>query len=176
MQVLALSGSLRAASLNSLLLRVAARVAPDGVVVQVFTELSRLPLFNPDLEADLPAAVADLRDRILASDAVLMASPEYAHGVSGPMKNALDWMVGNDSFIDKPVAVLNASHRASIAHAALVETLVTMSARVVQQACVDVPLRGKTFTEAQLLADEIVVSGLRQALRALRAVQAPRGG
>jgi NAD(P)H-dependent FMN reductase len=111
MRVLAISGSLRAASLNSALLRATARIAPPDFEVRVFDGIGALPLFNPDLENSDPAPVAKLREQLLA-DAVLIASPEYAHGVTAIIKNALDWMVGNESFVNKPVALFNASPRA----------------------------------------------------------------
>ena len=123
MRVLAISGSLRAASLNSALLRATARIAPPGIEVRVFDGIGQLPLFNPDLESADPPAVATLRTQIMAADALLIASPEYAHGVTAAIKNALDWMVGNESFVNKPVALFNASPRAVHAQAALRETL-----------------------------------------------------
>jgi chromate reductase len=130
-QVLALSGSLRAGSLNTALLHMASACAPQGLCVSVFDAMGALPLFNPDLEAHEPAAVAYLRSAVAKSDAVLIASPEYAHGVSGVMKNALDWLVASGVFVDKPVVLWNASPRASLALAALRETLTVMSARMV---------------------------------------------
>src|SRR4029077_9625897 len=119
-----------------MLLRAVKRWAPSDINVEIYCSLGALPLFNPDLEAlGAPAEVTELRARIIWSHALLIASPEYAHGASGVLKNALDWMVGNESFVDKPVGLLNASPRATIAQAALRETLATMSARVVPEAC-----------------------------------------
>lgn len=151
MNILAISGSLRQASLNTLLLRAVARLAPAGIEVALYRGLGELPLFNPDLDADACAPVADLKWRILRADALLIASPEYAHGVTGAIKNGLDWMVGNESFVDKPVALLNASPRAVHALAALRETLVTMSARLVDGACMTVPLLGSGLDESDIL-------------------------
>src|SRR5262245_31330281 len=91
-RVLAISGSLRRASSNSALVDAATILAPVGVDVSVFRGLAAIPPFNPDLDADdPPAAVVELRDALDASDALLISSPEYAHGVSGVLKNALDW-------------------------------------------------------------------------------------
>ena len=146
-KIFAISGSLRSGSLNSILLRAAARLAPPGISVELYRDLGTLPLFNPDLEIADPRPVAALRQRIIGSDAVLIASPEYAHGVTGAIKNALDWMVGNESFVDKPVGLLNASPRSTIAQAALRETLVTMSAHIVPSACVTVPVLGSGLDE-----------------------------
>ena len=145
--ILAISGSLRKASINTSLLRAVVRLAPADIKVALYRGLGELPLFNPDIESPEPAPVADLRLQIVAADAVLIASPEYAHGVTGVMKNALDWMVGNESFVYKPVALLNASPRASHAHAALRETLVTMSARILEPACITLPLLGAGIDE-----------------------------
>ena len=132
--VLAISGSLRKASLNTAMLTMAAACAPPGMQVKLCDGLVALPLFNPDLEPNEPAAVARLRHDIAAADAVLVASPEYAHGVSGVMKNALDWMVASGVFVDKPVVLWNASPRASHALAALRETLTVMSANLIAEA------------------------------------------
>lgn len=78
MTVLAISGSLRAASINSALLRAAVRLAPPDVQIGLLSGAGELPLFNPDLEVSLPPAVVALHARIVAADALLIASPEYA--------------------------------------------------------------------------------------------------
>jgi chromate reductase, NAD(P)H dehydrogenase (quinone) len=172
--ILAISGSLRAASLNSMLLRAVKRLAPSDIHVDLYHGLGALPLFNADLEAlGPPAAVVELRSRIISSHAVLIASPEYAHGVSGVIKNALDWMVGNESFVNKPVGLLNASPRASIAQAALRETLITMSARVVPAACVTLSILGSGLDEEAIVRHPILSSALLGALRALQSDALP---
>lgn len=167
-RILGISGSLRAASLNSMLLRVTARVAPSGIDVESYPGIGALPLFNPDLEGVDPAPVATFRAAIIASDALVIAAPEYAHGVSGVIKNALDWMVSNESFVNKPVALFNASPRASHAQAALRETLRTMSAYIVDEACIAVPLLGSALNEAAALESREIVSTVSSALRALQ--------
>lgn len=146
-RLLALCGSLRRASLNAMLLRALQRIAPEYVEIDVYPSLGELPLFNPDVEDTDPAPVAHLRGRINQADGVIIASPEYAHGISGVMKNALDWMVGNESFVNKPVMLLNASPRATLAQQALRETLITMSAKVVGDAYVAVQLLGSKLNE-----------------------------
>jgi len=168
--ILALSGSLRAASLNSALLRVAASQVPPGLSLRVFEGLGQLPLFNPDLEPAPGRAVQDLREAVARADALIIASPEYAHGVSGVIKNALDWLVSFEPFAYKRVAVLNASPRASHADAALRETLKTMAAHIVEEASLTIPLLGRGWDErAMLQSDEIsgalraVFAGLQQA-------------
>ena len=90
-RVLAISGSLRDASTNSALLRAAAQLAAPGVQVAIYRDLDQLPPFNPDLDTDTPPMpVAAFRTALKSTDAVLLSSPEYAHGVPGVLKNAID--------------------------------------------------------------------------------------
>jgi chromate reductase len=175
MKVLAISGSLRAASINSALLRTARRLAPAGIDVELCTLVGELPLFSPDLEAHPPPSVARLHARIAAADALLIASPEYAHGVTGAIKNLLDWLVGFAPFVGKPVAVLNASPRAHHADAALKETLRTMSAVIVQAASVCIPLLGSGIAEPAMAGTPWVAEALLSSLTALQeAVSTPQ--
>ncbi|WP_377808726.1 NADPH-dependent FMN reductase [Azospirillum sp. A29] len=174
MQVLAISGSLRAASTNSALLRAASAAAPDGLTVTVFTGLDgrgvgSLPLFNPDEDGDPPLpAVKDFRDSLVAADAVVIACPEYAHGVPGALKNALDWVVASGEMVDKPVALLHASPRSTYAREALTEILTVISARLIDDASITIPLMGKTPEEAAaILARAESVAALRNALTAI---------
>ena len=106
------SGSLRSASGNSTLVRALAAVAPGGVTIESFDALGELPHFNPDLDGDgatPPPAVARWREAIRAADGLVISCPEYAHGVPGAFKNALDWLVGSGELMAKPIALLNAS-------------------------------------------------------------------
>jgi chromate reductase, NAD(P)H dehydrogenase (quinone) len=168
MKVLALSGSLRAASLNSMLLRAMAGLAPPGMSVMVFSGLGDLPLYNPDQEPDCPARVAEFQRLVAESDALIIASPEYAHGVTGTIKNALDWLVGFEAFASKAVAVLNASPRAQHADAALRETLRTMAANIVEPASISIPLLGAGLSESGMMATPSVAGAIRESLEALR--------
>jgi chromate reductase len=168
MKILALSGSLRAASENTRLLHAVARLAPPGIEVIVYSGLGELPLFNPDIEFPNPPSVAALREAINAADAIIIASPEYAHGVTAVIKNALDWMVGNESFVNKPVALLNAAPRASYAYLALRETVTMMSAHVVDAACITLsqPITG--MVEDEIVHHPQLSAELQAMLKALR--------
>ena len=146
MNVLAISGSLRQASLNTKLLQYAAAHSPTDIRITVFDGLKDLPLFNPDI-SELPATVDKLYQAIIQNDTVLFASPEYAHCIAGVMKNALDWMVGNDSFVNKPVILWNASPRAHHAHDAMLEILHTMSAHINHNAHEQFPILGHEFEQ-----------------------------
>lgn len=167
MKLLALAGSLRTHSINAAFCRAAAQLAPAGLTVAGYPGLGRLPLFNPDLETEPPAAVIELRVAVGAADALLIASPEYAHGVSGVMKNALDWLVSFEGFVGKPVAVVNTSPRAHHAHDALLETLRTMSARPIPEACSALQLLGACRTEAQMLESAKVSACIRAVLEGI---------
>ncbi|HDR8860226.1 TPA: NAD(P)H-dependent oxidoreductase [Burkholderia territorii] len=168
-EIVALCGSLRAQSYNAALLDAAARIAPRGMLITRFDRLGEFPLFNPDAEYPSPAAVRDLIERLNAADGMLIASPEYAHGVTGVMKNALDWVVGCEAVVYKPVAVLNASPRATHADAALRETLSVMSAHIVERASITLPILGSQLDAADIAAHPPFASALTDALLALRA-------
>ncbi|MDD2768594.1 MAG: NAD(P)H-dependent oxidoreductase [Methylococcus sp.] len=164
-----MSGSLRKASINSALLRAAARLAPPELAVTVYSGLGDLPLFNLDLEAGLPADVVRFHSNVAAADALLIASPEYAHGVTGTIKNALDWLVGFEGFAGIQVAVLNASPRAHHADDALRETLRTMAAAVVEEASVNLPLLGSHLDENGMIESAEIAGTIGDALATLDA-------
>jgi len=166
LRILAISGSLRAVSSNTALLHAAALLAPPGVEVSIYAGLGDLPHFNPDLEGSEPPAVIDFLARVRAAGGLLISSPEYAHGVPGAMKNALDWLVSDEEFMGKPVALFNASPYATYAQASLLETLTVMSARVVAAAAIAVPVSGKKLDAAGIVAHPEISSAVRGALEA----------
>lgn len=166
MKLLAISGSLRAASHNRSVLVAAKRLAPAGVAVDPFDGIGKLPFFNSDLETPehLPEAVSAFRRTIGATDGLLISSPEYARGISGVMKNALDWLVGSSEFPGKPVALINTSPRATHALAALTLTLETMSANLVKDASITLPLLGTANDAESIVTDPELAEPLRAAL------------
>jgi NAD(P)H-dependent FMN reductase len=166
-RIVAISGSLRAASSNSALLRVAARLAPADVQVELFNGIAGLPHFTPDLDDNAPTAVIDFRKRIDAADGLIIASPEYAHGVPGAMKNALDWLVGGSEIVNKPVALINAAPRATHAYAALTEILTVMSATLVAGACITLPQAIHKLDESEIDNCAAITDAIRAALGVL---------
>jgi NAD(P)H-dependent FMN reductase len=167
-KILAISGSLRAASTNSTLLRALPRVAPPGSEFTFREPLDALPYFNPDLEeAGLPASVAQWRGEIRDHAALVICSPEYAHGVPGVLKNALDWLVGGTEISGKPIAVIQTSLPSTVAHASLVETLTVMGGRVVPEASVGVVLRGRRLAENGIASDPALSALLASAMISL---------
>jgi NAD(P)H-dependent FMN reductase len=166
--ILAISGSLRAASSNTKLLHAAARMAPDGVRVQLYDGLGELPHFNPDVEETAcPEIVTELRELLRASDALLICTPEYAHGIPGVLKNALDWLVGSDAPNGKPAGVINASARSHHADESLKEVLRTMGFRLVDGASVVISLDGRKLSAEEMVQDAEIARALRAALAAL---------
>lgn len=164
LQLLAISGSLRASSSNTALLQSAGLLAPAGVAIELYRDIERLPHFNPDQENPLPDIVAELHRRVEQADGLLISSPEYARGIPGSFKNALDWLVGSLSFPGEPVALFNASPRASAAQDALRLVLSTMSAQLVDEASISVPLLSKGMTAEEIAEDNDISSLVIEAL------------
>ncbi|GGY22629.1 NAD(P)H-dependent oxidoreductase [Rhodanobacter panaciterrae] len=168
-RVLCLSGSLRRVSSNTAALEAAQRLAPAALELVGYAGLGELPLFNPDNDVEpLPVSVLALRDAVGRADALLVACPEYAHGVPGAFKNLLDWLVGSLEFPGKPVLLLNTAARGSYhAQEALDEILRTMSAQLLTTQPSTVSLPGAGCTTAQVLASAERCAELRAALAIL---------
>ena len=165
MQVLAISGSLRALSTNTVLLKATAALAPKSLELTLCEGLAELPHFSPDLDCEpVPPPVREFRSRLLCSAGVIISTPEHAHGVPGTLKNALDWLIASGELYEKSVALFNASSRSTYAQASLTETLSVMTARIVPDACITVPLLGKTLDSDAVLSDSEISTTVRSAL------------
>lgn len=130
MRLLGLCGSLRAQSTNRRLLHAFAEAAPAGTTVALHGSLGLLPIFDPDAEARTPQPVLDLAGAVGGCDGLLIACPEYAHGIPGGLKNALDWLVSRCEIPGKPVMLVHASARSLTSREHLREVLGTMSCRI----------------------------------------------
>lgn len=166
MKILGISGSLRAGSSNTAILDAIARFASKDIEIMVTNYIDQLPHFNPDLDKeDVISSVKEWRRQLALADGFLISCPEYAHGVPGVFKNALDWVVSSGEFVGKPVAFLNAS---PIVKASLVETLTVMSARIIEEASVQIQfLRNKIDKEGNLILDDEISYALEKSLRIL---------
>ena len=139
LKILALSGSLRKHSYNSAAINALKIMAPSNVEI-VVGEIGDLPLFNPDRENESIPPLENLKKNLNESSGLILATPEYAHGISGPLKNALDWLVSGVEFPHKPIMLINTSPRASHAQVHLREVLITMSGNIIEKAYVSIPL------------------------------------
>lgn len=124
LKILGISGSIRGDSSNTAVLKAISLLKEDAAVT-LYEAIDHLPFFNPDLDAEgrrPPHQVEELRSLIAVNGAVLISSPEYAHGVPGVLKNALDWLVSSPAFYQKPVGIVNISPRSTFVHESLSET------------------------------------------------------
>jgi chromate reductase, NAD(P)H dehydrogenase (quinone) len=163
-RILAISGSLRQVSSNTALLQAAIVLSPKNVEMKLYGGLGDLPHFNPDLEPKEPPLVTDLRKQLGWSDGLVISSPEYAHGIPGVLKNALDWLVSGEEFVGKPIALFNASPRAIHAQASLTEIVTTMAGRIVPEASITVSLLGKKLDVDGIVADPEISDELETAI------------
>ncbi|MEW6632713.1 MAG: NADPH-dependent FMN reductase [Pseudomonadota bacterium] len=165
-ELLAISGSLRAASTNSALIEALAANAPPDCRVTIYDGLGRLPIFNPDDEGErTPPEAALLIEAVTHADGIIVSCPEYAHGVPGGMKNALDWLVSRDAAVGKPAMLVHASQRSLHARAALAEIMRTMSFAMYEET-LEIALLGKKPAEVEpIMAEQANRQAMREAVR-----------
>ncbi len=167
--ILAISGSLRAASSNTRVLNVLSQLAPPHLEITLCPLLGELPFFNPDLDTETPPhRVLDWRATLHKADAVLICSPEYAHGVPGVLKNALDWIVSSGELMHKPVALLNLSLQSTHAQNSLRETLSVMMANVIENDAFHLALPSNRIDADTLLSDAAFSEKLQKVLDVFR--------
>jgi chromate reductase len=160
LKFLALSGSLRKASYNTAAINALRALAPSNVEI-VVGEIGDLPLFNPDRENEHIPSLIKLKSYLKESSGLILATPEYAHGISGPLKNALDWFVSGVEFQYKPIMLINTSPRAFHAQASLREVLITMSGSLIERAHVSIPLLSSDLDSVGIIKSEEIASALK---------------
>ena len=164
MLILGVSGSLREASTNTRLLLAAIDLAPAEVEIRLTSALVRLPLFTPDVApSDVPVVDRWIRE-MRSADAVVISTPEYAGGYPGALKNAFDWLVGTDAYINKPFMLLNASPRSTIAQDTFAKVLETMSGVHIERASTTVPLLGTKLAVAEILGNPDFAENIRESI------------
>jgi NAD(P)H-dependent FMN reductase len=156
-RILAIPGSLRASSSSNLLLKAFSEILPQDMTLRVSDATASLPPF--DDPATLPSGVIEFHATIREADAILICTPEYAFGIPGALKNALDWTVGTGDLYQKPVAIITASSSGDKGHAALLLVLEALSAQVIPQANVVIPgIRTKFDNTGKVKDPDILVS------------------
>ncbi|OCI93297.1 FMN reductase [Rhizobium sp. AC27/96] len=162
----ALCGSQRQASTSRRLLEALRRACPEGITIEICDLIGDLPIFNPDDEGErTPAIVEQFAAQLQRADGLIVSCPEYAHGIPGGFKNALDWLVSRDEVPFKPLMFAHASHRGDLVLEQLTEVLQTMSLRVVEPAFLRVPIAGKSDeAQAAILLDASESGALQASL------------
>ena len=171
MKILGISGSLREASSNTALLKAITALLPEGCSYRIWEGLAGLPHFSPELDFEAsPGPVVAYRKLLRAADAVIISTPEYAFGMPGVLKNALDWAVSSGEFDRKPVATISASPLPSggaKAHAGLNQTLTALGANQVEGAKLSVAaVKGKIGPDGAV-TDPALLDALRAVVNEL---------
>jgi chromate reductase len=171
-KVIAISGSLRADSSNHAILLFFGGLAPQDLDYIIYDGLAQLPHFDPDLDNDKPPeTVTAFRELITAADGIIICTPEYAYGVPGSLKNALDWTVSSGSLVDKPLALITAATGGENAHAALLLILGALSANVLKDAILLISfIRSKIDRDGNITDEktrESLIAGFNALLKAL---------
>jgi NAD(P)H-dependent FMN reductase len=129
-KVIAISGSTRQNSINHKLIKAIADLSAASLETTIYDGIANLPQFNPDNDGDtVGKEVADFRQQLSNADGVIICTPEYAHGVPGTLKNAIDWTISSSSFPHKPTMLITASTGGNYGHKALMETLKAIEAK-----------------------------------------------
>jgi chromate reductase len=171
--VLGISGSLRKTSSNTWLLSSIGGMMPAGIEFRMYQGLASLPHFSPDLdgdEAQSNEAVREWREELRSADAIVICTPEYARGVPGSLKNALDWVVSSGEFMNMPTAVISASPHpdgGATALQSLTLTLKMMSAAIPDEASLAVPFISKMIGPNGSMTDTKILSSLLSLVQAL---------
>jgi chromate reductase, NAD(P)H dehydrogenase (quinone) len=164
-KILALPGSLRLKSSSNRILEIISTLIPPDTYFEIFDGIGNLPHFNdPEI---VPDVVRDFKKKIREADAILICTPEYAFGVPGSLKNAIDWTVGSGEFVDKTVGLITASSQGEKGHAALLEILQAVSARVVPEATLLISFIRAKLDEKGNLKDDHTFNLVRQTIVAI---------
>lgn len=171
MEILAISGSVRPDSYNTALLRAISKSSPSHINVTIYDSINELPIFSPDVtEEEHPESVRKLIASIRESDGLIISSPEYAHGISGVLKNLLDWLVASDAIILKPVVITSVSTSGLggvRAFSALVQILSAMNSNVVIDGSLCIPYAKVKFDTDLNLVDQVTIKAIEVLLFAL---------
>jgi chromate reductase, NAD(P)H dehydrogenase (quinone) len=170
-KILAISGSLRKKSSNTNVLYAISNLRPENTDFQFYEGLEHLPHFNPEIDTDSPPdPVKDLRNQLKLADGVIICTPEYARGVPGSLKNALDWIVSSGEFVNKPVAVISASSRSSggdKAHESIMLTLEMIEAKIPKESTLRIGTVGTKINNKIEILDPTTSEQLKSVLNSL---------
>lgn len=172
MEILALSGSIRVGSYNTALLAAISKLSLNNISVTLSESIECVPIFNSEIaESDKPEVVKALINKIRKSDGVIISSPEYAHGVTGVLKNVLDWLVSSDAIVLKPVVVASVSTSGLggvRSYSSLVQILTAMNSNVIIEGSLCVPYASTKFDDALNLIDDLTKKRIGISLLAIQ--------
>ena len=162
-EILAIPGSTRQQSTNHRLIKAMIKLLPADLTVTIFDKLAGLPHFNPDNNDDnIAKEVADFRALLNRSAGVIICTPEYAHGVPGTLKNAIDWTVSTGEFSQKPTILITASTDGTYGHQAMLETLRVLEAKNIDQLQLLVKFAQTKINNEQVITDEKTLNAIKE--------------
>ena len=168
-KIVAISGSTRKNSTNHLLLQAIARLTTADFGMLFWEGLPDIPPFNPDEDNDTPPpSVQAFRQLLKEADGIIICTPEYAHGVPGSLKNAIDWTVSTADFSGKPTVLITASTDGKYGHPALLETLRVIEAKNVEQLQLLIPFARTKVSAAREITDEPTLKEIQQLMAAFK--------
>ena len=166
-KILAISGSTRKNSTNRLLINAIAEIMEGYFTILPYEGISLLPHFNPDQSSDAGFEVNDFRKQIRKSDAIMICTPEYAHGVPGSLKNAIDWTVGTSDFSGKIVMLITASSDGKFGHSSMLEILKVIEAVVPPEIQLLIPFAKTKIHQNGVITDSRTKADVKAALNTL---------
>ena len=160
---MAISGSTRKNSVNDNLIKAITELSAATMEIIVFHGIEKIPHFNPDNDDEnVPEEVRRFRKQLDASAGVLICTPEYAHGVPGTLKNAIDWTVSSSNFPHKPTLLITAATDGSFGHKALMETLKAIQAKNIENLQLVIPFVKTKVSRDGIITDEATLIALKQ--------------
>ena len=167
-KILAIPGSTRTQSIHLNLIHAVANLAVGKFDVVIYRQTAELPHFNPDIDNETPPInVAEFRRQLKEADGILICTPEYAMGVPGTLKNALDWTVSSAEFYHKPTALITASSQGYKGHAALMETLKIIGSKITDDTQLIIPFVKKKVATDGTITDTATADSVKILIDAL---------
>lgn len=163
--ILAVSGSLRTSSSNTLILKEIQKWVPHHIAFNIYQDMATLPAFDDSMDA--PEPVIAWRRLLAAADGVFICSPEYAFGIPGALKNAMDWTVGSGELVNKPLALVTAATGGDKAHAAWLHIFTALSANIPDGGSLLIPFVRSKLNEKGELSDAATRAAIQSVLLAL---------
>jgi chromate reductase, NAD(P)H dehydrogenase (quinone) len=163
--ILAVSGSLRSNSSNALIIKEIQKWVPQHITFTIYQDMATLPAFDDSMET--PEPVVAWRRLLAVADGVLICSPEYAFGIPGALKNAMDWTVGSGELVNKPLVLVTAATGGDKAHAAWLQIFTALSANIPDGGSLLIPFVRSKLNEKGEVSDVATREALQSILRVL---------